>query len=83
MERDYDSLPRGTPAWKGNHGLGHSDAFDVLNAGIPGVVGRYIVQWVLRGDARAGMWFVGDGPGVVGVGDFEYKSLKGIKVTSI
>lgn len=82
-ERDYASLPEGTPAWKGNHGLGHSTAFDMLNAGIPGVVGRHILQWVLRGDARAGRWFIGDGPGAIGVGDVEYKSLEGIKVTPI
>jgi hypothetical protein len=82
-ERDYGSLPRGTPAWKGNHGLGHSVAFDKPNAGIPGIVGRYILQWVLRGDGRAKRWFVGDGPGAIGVGDVEYKSLKGVKVTPI
>ena len=82
-ELDYASLPEGTPAWKGNHGLGHSAAFDVLNAGIPGVVGRHILQWVLRGNARARKWFIGDGPGAIGVGDVEYKSLEGIEVTPI
>ncbi|KAK5682982.1 hypothetical protein LTS10_004510 [Elasticomyces elasticus] len=82
-ELDYASLPRGTPAWKGNHAFGHSAAFDVPNAGIPGIVGRHILQWVLRGDAKAKRWFVGDGPGVIGVGDVKYKSLRGIKVTPI
>jgi hypothetical protein len=82
-ERDYVSLPRGTPAWKGNHGLGHSVAFDEVDAGIPGIVGRRILEWVLRGDERAKRWFVGDGPGAIGVDDAEYKSLKGIKVTPI
>ena len=38
---------------------------------------------VLRGDVRAGRWFVGNGPGAIGVGDVEYKSLKWIKVTPI
>jgi hypothetical protein len=82
-ERDYKSLPKGTPAWKGNHGLGHSVAFDVPNAGIPGIVGRYILQWVLRGDAKAKRWFVGDGPGASGIGDVGYKSLKEVKLTPI
>ena len=82
-ERDYGSLRRGTPVWKGNHGLGHSVAFDVPNAGIPGIVGRHILQWVLRGDDRAKRWFVGDGPGAIGVDDVEYKSLKGIKIMVI
>ncbi|GIZ48520.1 hypothetical protein CKM354_001157400 [Cercospora kikuchii] len=82
-ERDYASLPRGTPAWKGNHALGHSAAFDELNAGIPGTVGRYILQWVLRGDARAKRWFTGEGPKDVGIADVEFKSLNGIKVSSI
>lgn len=82
-ERDYASLPRGTPAWKGNHELGHSAAFDVPDAGIPGIVGRRIMQWVLRGDAQAKRWFVGAGPGAIGVGDVEYKNLKGIKILPI
>jgi len=82
-ERDYASVPKGTPAWKGNHALGHSVAFDEPNAGIPGIVGRHILQWVLRGDARAKRWFVGDGPGAIGVEDVEYKSLKAIRVTPI
>jgi hypothetical protein len=82
-EKDYKSLPRGTPAWKWNHGLGHSVAFDVPNAGIPGIVGRYILQWVLRGDERAKRRFVGDGPSAIGVGHVEYKSLKGVKVNAI
>lgn len=63
--------------------MGHSVAFDAPNAGIPGIVGRYILQWVLRGDDRAKRWFFGDGPGAIGVGDVEYKRLKGIKVTPI
>lgn len=82
-ERDYANLPRGTPAWKGNHGLGHSAAFDVLNAGIPGLVGRHILQWMLRGDERAKRWFVGGGPGAIGVPDVEFKSLKAIHVKPI
>lgn len=82
-ERDYASLPRGTPAWKGNHALRHSAAFDVPDAGIPGIVGRHILQWVLHGDAKAKRWFVGDGPGAIGVGDVEYKSLNRIMVTPI
>jgi hypothetical protein len=82
-ELDYTNLPRGTPAWKGNHQLGHSVAFDVPNAGIPGIVGRHIVQWMLRGDAKAKRWFVGDGPSEVGVDDVECKGLEGIKVTPI
>jgi hypothetical protein len=63
--------------------LGHSVAFDEVDAGIPGIVGRQILEWVLRGDERAKRWFVGDGPGAIGVDDVEYKSLKGIKVTPI
>jgi hypothetical protein len=82
-ELDYDNLPKGTPAWKGNHQLGHSVAFDVLNAGIPGIVGRHILQWILRGDAKAKRWFVGDGPSSIDIDDVEYKGLDGIKVTPI
>jgi hypothetical protein len=82
-ELDYANLPHRTPAWKGNHQLGHSVAFDVPNAGIPGIAGRHIMQWMLRGDARAKRWFVGDGPSEIGVDDVEYKSLKGIRVTPI
>ncbi|KAF7555700.1 hypothetical protein G7Z17_g1994 [Cylindrodendrum hubeiense] len=43
-ERDYADLPSTTPAWKGNHALGHSAAFNVPNADIPGVAGRYILE---------------------------------------
>lgn len=82
-ERDYVSLPHGTPAWKGNHELGHSVAFDAPNAGIAGIVGRHIMQWMLRGDTRAKKWFVGDGPRTIGVSDVEYKSLRSVRVTPI
>lgn len=82
-ERDYASLPRGTPSWKGNHQLGHSVAFDEPNAGMPGVVGRHIMQWLLRGDLRAKKWFTGEGPKAVGVDDVEYKNLQAIHVRPI
>ncbi|KAL5372792.1 hypothetical protein DPSP01_013207 [Paraphaeosphaeria sporulosa] len=82
-ERDYVDLPKGTPAWKANHALGHGAAFDVPNAGIPGIVGSKIVQWVLRGDAKAKKWFTGEGAYSVGITDVEYKSLDRIKVAPI
>lgn len=82
-ERDYASLPAGTPAWKGNHELGHSDAFDAPNSGIPGIVGRRILQWMLRGDKQAEKWFVGDGPRTIGVNDVEYKNLRAVRVPPI
>jgi hypothetical protein len=82
-ELDYANLPQGTPAWKGNHQLGHSVAFDVPDAGIPSIVGRHILQWILRGDAKARRWFVDDGPSNIGVDDVEHKSLRGVKVTPI
>ncbi|TDZ30198.1 Lipase 1 [Colletotrichum spinosum] len=56
-ERDYSLLPAGTPAWKGNHALGHSAAFDAPNGGIPAIVGSHILEWILRGNASAKDWF--------------------------
>ena len=82
-ERDYASLPPGTPAWKGNHELGHADAFNAPNAGLPGIVGRHIVQWMLRGDKKAKEWLVGDGPKGIDVNDVEYKDLGAVKVNPI
>ncbi|KAK2599782.1 hypothetical protein N8I77_011507 [Diaporthe amygdali] len=82
-ERDYALLPATTPAWKGNHALGHSAAFDVLNGGIPGVVGSQMVQWILRGNESAKAWFIGDDPKSIGINDVVYKNLDLIKVTPI
>lgn len=58
-------------------------AFDVPNAGIPRIVGRHSMQWMLRGDARQKKWSMGNGPAKISVPNVEYKSLKGIKVTHI
>ncbi|KAF6793450.1 cellulose-binding family II [Colletotrichum sojae] len=82
-ERDFPLLPATTPAWKANHALGHSAAFDVLNGGIPGVVGSQLVQWVLRGNESAKAWFTGDGPKAVGITDVVFRNLDSIKVTPI
>ncbi|KAK1635521.1 hypothetical protein BDP81DRAFT_490192 [Colletotrichum phormii] len=82
-ERDYSVLPNATSAWKGNHELGHSAAFDALNGGIPAIVGSKILQWVLRGDESAKAWFSGDGPSSIGIKDVVYKNLDSIEVTPI
>ncbi|WQF81095.1 Putative alpha/Beta hydrolase [Colletotrichum destructivum] len=82
-ERDYSVIPAGTPAWKGNHELGHSAAFDAPNGGIPAVVGTKILEWVLRGDESAKAWFTGDGAKTAGVLNVVFKDLDGIKVTPI
>ncbi|KAI9148224.1 putative secreted lipase [Paramyrothecium foliicola] len=83
-ERDYASLPANTPSWKGNHALGHSAGFYPANTGgIPGVVGRYMLQWLLRGDSSAKRWFTGSGPAQIGVHDVEYQNLEKIKVSPI
>ncbi|TDZ14146.1 putative secreted lipase [Colletotrichum orbiculare MAFF 240422] len=82
-ERDYSLLPAGTPAWKGNHALGHSAAFDAPNGGIPAIVGSHILEWILRGNASAKDWFTGDGPESIGVIDVVSKDLDSIQVTPI
>ncbi|KAH8895353.1 hypothetical protein GQ53DRAFT_855691, partial [Thozetella sp. PMI_491] len=82
-ERDYANLPRGTPSWFGNHAFGHSGSFDLPNAGPAGIAGRYIMQWLLRGDAKAKQWFIGDGAKADGITDIVYKNLNCIKVSPI
>ncbi|CEN60712.1 hypothetical protein ASPCAL03146 [Aspergillus calidoustus] len=80
---DYANLPSKTPAWKGSHNLGHSAAFDVPNAGIPGIAGRKILQWVLRGDRSAKKWFVGDEAHQDGFVNVTSRHLDSIRVTPI
>lgn len=82
-ERDYAGLPSKTPAWKGNHALGHSAAFDVPNAGIPGLAGRYILQWLLRGDTKGKTWFTSGGAKKSGFTDVVFKNLGKIMVNPI
>ncbi|KAI8182177.1 hypothetical protein K4K51_001208 [Colletotrichum sp. SAR 10_75] len=82
-ERDYADVPAGTPAWKGNHDLGHSAAFDAPNGGIPAMVGTQILQWMLRGNESAKAWFTGEGPKTIGINDVVFKDLDNIKVTPI
>ncbi|GKT70677.1 hypothetical protein ColTof4_03100 [Colletotrichum tofieldiae] len=82
-ERDYSLLPAGTPAWKGNHELGHSAAFDAPNGGIPATVGTQILKWVLRGDESAKAWFAGDAAKAAGVKDVVFKDLDSIEVAPI
>ncbi|BCS24875.1 uncharacterized protein APUU_41319A [Aspergillus puulaauensis] len=82
-EQDYAFLPNATAAWKGSHTLGHSEAFDVPYAGIPGVTGRKILQWILRGDASAKDWFVGDAPHEVGYVNVTYQNLDRVHVEPI
>lgn len=79
-ERDYDILPWGTPAWKGNHALGHSLVVDEPDAGPPGIVGRHILQWMLRGQPGAKRWFTsGKGPEAAGMVDVESKHLEAVQ----
>ncbi|KAL3450357.1 hypothetical protein BJX65DRAFT_305196 [Aspergillus insuetus] len=80
---DYTNLPSNTPAWKGSHDLGHSAAFDVPNAGIPGIAGRKILQWILRGDRSAKKWFVSDQAHEAGFVNVTSRHLDSIKVTPI
>jgi hypothetical protein len=80
---DYANLPSKTPAWKGSHNLGHSAAFDVPNAGIPGIAGRKILQWVLRGDRSAKKWFVGGQAHQDGFVNVTSQHLDSIRVTPI
>lgn len=82
-ERDYGFLPNTTAAWKGSHTLGHSEAFDVPYAGIPGVTGRKMLQWILRGDDSARQWFVGDALHQLGYVNVTYQSLDRIHVRPI
>ncbi|ETS83077.1 hypothetical protein PFICI_04953 [Pestalotiopsis fici W106-1] len=82
-ERDYADLPAETPKWKGNHALGHSAAFDYPNAGIAGVAGSHLAQWVLRGNETAKEWFTGPGANETGFQDVVYENLDAIKVTPI
>ncbi|KAL4883829.1 hypothetical protein BJY04DRAFT_216164 [Aspergillus karnatakaensis] len=81
--RDYEALPDTTPAWKGSHELGHSEAFDVPFAGIPGVTGRKILQWILRGDKSARKWFVDEQAHQAGYVNVTYQSLESVRVTPI
>jgi hypothetical protein len=80
---DYTNLPSKTPAWKGSHNLGHSAAFDVPNAGIPGIAGRKILQWILRGDRSAKKWFVSDQAHQAGFVNVTSRHLDSIRVTPI
>ncbi|OAK96940.1 hypothetical protein IQ06DRAFT_308868 [Phaeosphaeriaceae sp. SRC1lsM3a] len=82
-ERNFAYLPQGTPAWKGNHALGHIDAFELLNAGIPGIVGSHILQWMLRGKEGAKDWFTGVGPRSIVIQNVEYKSLDKVHIAPI
>ncbi|GKT50825.1 uncharacterized protein ColSpa_11006 [Colletotrichum spaethianum] len=82
-EMDYSNVPTGTPAWKGNHDLGHSAAFDAPNGGIPAMVGTQIMKWVLRGDESAKAWFTGDAPKTIGFKDVVFKDLDNLQVTPI
>ncbi|KAF9878443.1 carboxylesterase [Colletotrichum karsti] len=78
-ERDYTLIPAGTPAWKGNHALGHSAAFDAPNGGIPAQVGAQILEWMLRGNESAKSFFTGDAPKAIGVNDVVFKDLNNVK----
>ncbi|KAF2017898.1 hypothetical protein BU24DRAFT_407864 [Aaosphaeria arxii CBS 175.79] len=80
-ERDYTNLPSNTPAWKANHALGHSAAFDAPNGGIPAIVGTHIMKWLLRGDVTARKWFTSEAPKKIGITDITYQNLDRVKVT--
>ncbi|KAL4912971.1 hypothetical protein BDW62DRAFT_214576 [Aspergillus aurantiobrunneus] len=82
-ELDYANLPETTPKWKGNHDLGHSAAFDVPFAGIPGVAGSKILQWVLRGDESAKSWFVSNEAKQAGFVNVTSQHLDQVKVAPI
>ena len=60
-ERDYATIRPGIPARKGNHELGHSEAFNAPNAGIAGLAGRHLMPWLLRGDVKSKLWFTDGG----------------------
>lgn len=82
-ERDYSDLPATTPAFLGNHDKGHSAAFDELNAGVAGIAGTHLMQWLLRGNVTAKAWFTEDGWNSTGFVDAVYQNLDSITVTPI
>ncbi|PVH97996.1 alpha/beta-hydrolase [Periconia macrospinosa] len=56
-ERDYNALPAGTPAWKGNINVGHGGTLFDQNGGRFGKAGLNWLQWVFRGDEKAKAYF--------------------------
>ncbi|KAL8368237.1 hypothetical protein RB599_003921 [Gaeumannomyces hyphopodioides] len=56
-ERDYRNLPAGTPSWKGNIPVGHGGTYYDANGGKFGKAAVHWLNWILKGNATAGMYF--------------------------
>ncbi|CAN8101304.1 unnamed protein product [Discula destructiva] len=82
-ELDYSNLPATTPAFLSNHALGHSAGFDSLNAGIVGVAGTHLMQWLLQGNETAKAWFTEGGWNTTGFVDAASQNLDVITVSAI
>ncbi|KAL4808176.1 hypothetical protein BDV18DRAFT_158287 [Aspergillus unguis] len=63
--RDYEALS-GVPKWIGNYPVGHTGTYQEENGGAFGVAAVKWLQYVLRGDEEAGLFFTGGGAEAVG-----------------
>lgn len=81
-ERDYGAMPAGVPKWKGNLDVGHGGTYNDPNGGKFGVIGGYWVEWIMRGDASAADYLIGDGAKQDGW-SVEFADLENLNITPI
>ncbi|KAK2060575.1 beta xylanase [Colletotrichum caudatum] len=79
-ERDYNNLPSGTPAWKGNiNRVGHGGTYGEGNGGAYAKATVQWLNWVFKGDA-AGKSYLVSGTATDGWNNVVNKSIDGLKV---
>jgi hypothetical protein len=81
---DYNGLPAGTPAWKGNLPVGHGGTYNEVNGGKIGAVASAMYNWLLRGNVTASQWFTS--PAALkadGWDDIESRNLEKVQVAPI
>jgi hypothetical protein len=61
---------------------GHGGTFNELNGGVYGVAASHWVNWVLRGEASSGSFFIGNEAKATGWTEVTSKNLDKIKVPS-
>ncbi|KAL4878779.1 hypothetical protein BJY04DRAFT_220844 [Aspergillus karnatakaensis] len=74
-KRDYHAL-EGVPKWTGNFPVGHSGTYTEDDGGAFGVAAVKWLEWVLRGDERAGGFFIDGGAEEAGWEETEGEGLE-------
>ncbi|KZL87032.1 beta xylanase [Colletotrichum incanum] len=79
-ERDYNNLPSGTPAWKGNlNRVGHGGTYGEANGGAFAKATVQWLNWVFKGDASGKTYLLG-GTAADGWNNAVNKGLDNLKV---